>query len=251
MAGNKGFDIVLVRKSGPVQTMNIGSWLFHLLVILLVLILSALGAASYFIYMQQETINNMAEDVNLIALKTERLEFLVQEQETRELLSQQEAMDREAEEAAKAQKKPEEKKEAAAEEAEKKAELAVAEPKVSDTVAIRNVSQQLRGGQLFVTFDVTNINERGGTAEGYVSVVLKGQRKDKPWIEAWPPMRLTPLGRPVNYRRGTPFAVQRFRRIKAKFSVGDKAMQKLEFIVYDREGNLLLVQDMDVTVGES
>ena len=54
-------------------------------------------------------------------------------------------------------------------------------------------------------------------------------------------MRLSPLGRPINYRRGTPFSVQYHRPLKAMFPLGDKKLDQLEFLVYSREGNLILV----------
>jgi hypothetical protein len=114
-------------------------------------------------------------------------------------------------------------------------------------VGIANVKLSTQGRELVAVFDVTNELDPDDPAMGYVTVVARAQRKGKPWIEAWPPQRLTPLGRPLNYRRGTPFSVQRFRRLKAKFTKGDKDFQKLEFLVYSREGDLLLVYDMDLT----
>jgi hypothetical protein len=122
------------------------------------------------------------------------------------------------------------------------------EPDSSDWVAIRNVRQRKSGGRLTIRFQVANKKEGQGQAEGYVTVVLRGIRKGSPWLEAWPPTRLSPLGRPENYKRGKPFAVKRYRTLKARFAVADKYLEQLEFVIYDRQGNLVMMRKVDITI---
>ena len=265
--GEKDMDIVLVRKSGPVQSMKFKPWWMYFLFLVLVLMLAGLGAGSYLLYYQQQALKAIAEDTRLLMLRAERLEALVQEQETRALLAQQSE-----EEAAPVpgaasppRKSPagEGKKAAAAPSAKpaaeskpkpqtqpqtKPAQAAIPpEPTSSDLVGVKLVKVRRQGSELKVIFDVTNRRDPANPAVGYVTVVLRAQRAGRPWIEAWPPMRLTPLGRPINYRRGTPFSVQRYRRLRANFAIGDKVFERLEFLVYSREGELLLVSRRDLT----
>jgi hypothetical protein len=233
--------------------MKFKSWWIYFLFLVLILMLAGLGAGSYLLYRQQSALQVISEDTRLLMLRAERLEALVQEQETRALLAQQAEEERQAAHQPARQKPPagaEEEAEAPAdnpapEEEEERSSLPP-EPSESDRVGIANVKLSSGGRELVVVFDVTNQLEPDDPAMGYVTVVARAQRGAKPWIEAWPPQRLTPLGRPLNYRRGTPFSVQRFRRLKAKFAKGDKEFQKLEFLVYSREGDLLLVHQMDL-----
>jgi hypothetical protein len=251
--GEGGFDVVLVRKSGPVQNVKFRSWWIYFLFLILLVMVAGLGAGAYLLYGQQKVLVNLSEDTRLLMLRTERLESLVQEQETRDLLAQQaEDERREAEAAAKAKAKPATKpaEEAKAKEPEEAKPILPPEPKVSEHVKISNVKVAKRGGDLSVVFDVANQHDPNDPAMGYVTVVARAHRAGKPWVEAWPPMRLTPLGRPLNYRRGTPFSVQRYRRLRASFAKGDKQFERLEFLVYSREGQLVLVYNEDLTAKE-
>jgi hypothetical protein len=249
--GEGGFDVVLVRKSGPVQTMKFRSWWLYFLFLALLLMVAGLGAGAYLLYTQQQAMLEISEDTRLLMLRAERLESLSQEQETRALLAQQaEDERRAAEAAAKARISP---REAAAERA--KAEQAAKpvlppEPKSSEHIKIANVNFMKRGGEVNIVFDVTNQRDPSDPAMGYVTVVARAQRAGKPWIEAWPPMRLSPLGRPLNYRRGTPFSVQRYRRLKASFAQGDKKFERVEFLIYSREGQLIMVHDVKLAPKE-
>ncbi len=248
--GEGGFDVVLVRKSGPVQNVKFRSWWLYFLFLVMLTMVAGLGAGAYLLYGQQQVLVSLSEDTRLLMLRAERLESLVQEQETRALLAHQaEEERREAEAAAKAKTTP---KAAAAAEAAKAEEAAAAkptlppEPKVAEHVKISNVKVKGRGGDLSVVFDVANQHDPSDPAMGYVTVVARAQRAGKPWIEAWPPMRLSPLGRPLNYRRGTPFSVQRYRRLRASFAKGDKNFERLEFLVYSRDGQLVMVHDEEL-----
>lgn len=245
--GEGGFDVVLVRKSGPVQNVKFRSWWLYFLFLVLLVMVAGLGAGAYLLYSQQRVLLNLSEDTRLLMLRAERLESLVQEQETRALLAQQaEEERRAAQAAAKAKALPKAVVAAEAAKAEEAKPVLPPEPKVSEHVKISNVKVGGRGGDLSVVFDVANQHDPNDPAMGYVTVVARAQRADKPWIEAWPPMRLSPLGRPLNYRRGTPFSVQRYRRLRASFAKGDKQFERLEFLVYSREGQLVLVHDQEL-----
>ena len=62
---------------------------------------------------------------------------------------------------------------------------------------IQKISTKQSGRELLVFFNVVNAKEDSrAPIEGYVAVILRGERKGAPWLEAWPPTHLTPLGRP-------------------------------------------------------
>lgn len=245
---------MLVRKTGPVRSLSMSSGWLYLLVLVLLIMVGGLGGSSYLLYRQQLQMAEIADDTRLLMLRAERLESLVQEQETRDILSQQASEDRAAAPPAKGKGK------AAAspanqEDAAKEAEAGEApaqgapsdEPQTSDRLSIKNVEQRLEGGELVVSFDLINEREPRDPAMGYIALVVRGQRQGKAWFEAWPPMRLNSQGRPQNYHRGTPFSVQRYRRVLARVaSLDDKKFESLEFVVYSRQGNLVMVQALPV-----
>lgn len=267
----RGVDIVLVRRSGPVQTMTFRAWWLHFLWLIIFLMVAALVVGGYVLFRQHQTILALAEDTHLVMLRTERLESLADEQETREILALQAAEQKayaeknrqkkparpkpavrgktnpdqvkstEAKPKENAVRQPEETNKPTPPSTEAASSLAP-DPYTSDRVAIRDVIMTVTNSNLLVRFKVANARDPSDKAIGYVAVLVHGMRYGKPLIEAWPPMRLSPLGRPINYRRGTPFSVQYHRPLKAVFFLGDKELDQLEFLVYSREGNLLLLQ---------
>lgn len=241
----------MVRKSGPVQTARFGSWLIGLLAMLLIIIMLALVGAGYLFLQQSKVLAEFGEHMNLLMLRAERLEYLVQEQETRELIALEQSQAKvEAENAAKP-KTPVmaslETGETPLIPVETPTSAPEDNPKNSKIVSINGIDQRIVGSELLVNYDVTNEQGEGNRAEGYVSLILHCTKDGKSRLEASPPMRLDAKGRPVSYRRGMPFAVHRFRRIAARFDVEGKIPQRLEFVVYSRRGQLLLVHDQSVT----
>lgn len=228
----EGFEIVVIRKSGPTHSMKVQGWWISLILVVLFLIGAAMGTGAYILFRQHQAIAEMAEDTHQLMFRTERLEALVQDQETRELLISQQN-----EPVARANAQP-----ATAEPAENPRPD---EPATSTVLSIRNVTQIVESDNMSISFDI--VNEQGAEpAVGYITVIAHGARQGKPWIEAWPPMRLNEEGRPEQYRRGTPFSVQRFRTVRARMALADKTFERLEFVFYSRQGDLLLVSSFPV-----
>lgn len=234
--------------------MKFSSWWIYFLFAVLLVMLAGLCTGSYLLYRQHQALTELTEDSRLMVLRTERLEALVQEQETMAVLSQQ-AVEEKAAALVEARLKAAGKKsngdrgkkttpakvEAAPAVKTPPEQMLPSEPKSSDRVDLRNIKLRRRGSEMDISFDIANKGEPAKPMTGYVVVVARAQRNGKPWIEAWPPMRLSPMGRPRNFRRGTPFSVQRYRRLKAKLALGDKKFQRLEFLVYSQKGELILV----------
>lgn len=275
--GAKGFDIVLVRKSGPVEKMTIRSWFITGFVFIMLALLGGLGVTGYMLYTQKQTLQTLNKQTRRLAMRSDRLEGMLREQETRIILTQQAVkainprdMDaappppKPAPPEAKPQSKPEHpskpRQDAKLEEPEppkpqakpveeppKKPEGTLpAEPVQSEHVALRRVVQSMIGGHLVIGFDLVNLKQPENPVSGYAMVVVRGKRMSKPWIESWPPMKLTPLGRAVNFRRGTPFSAQRFRRLRARFVLGDKKLSRLEILIYNRQGEVMLVTNESI-----
>ena len=254
----RGFDVLLVRKSGPVRSLSMSSGWLYLVVLVLLVMVAGVGGSSYLLYRQQLQLAELSDDSRLLMLRAERLESLVQEQETRDILSQQAADDRAAAlPAGKGKTKAPAPPSLSQDEPDKEADTGESpapseEPQTSDRLSIKNIEQRLEGGELVVSFDLNNEREPRNPAMGYMTLVVKGQRQGKPWFEAWPPMRLNANGRPQNYHRGTPFSVQRYRRVLARVAtVEDKKLDSLEFVIYSRQGNLLLVKSLPVALSKS
>lgn len=255
----RGFDVVVVRRCGPVTSFSMrGGWIY-LLVILLMLLTAGMAGGGYLLWQQQRLVTDMAEETRMLSLRAERLEALAQEQETREILAQQAAEERPAGPDKGRAKAPPPASPAAADagstggESIRAAETAAPEePSKSDYITISNIEQKIEGGDLVVSFDLVNEREGKDPVSGYISLVAHGQRNGKPWIEAWPPQRLTPQGRPQNFRRGTPFSVQRYRHVRARVAaVNDKEFQNLEFVIHSRQGELALVHTETLNMNSS
>ena len=292
--GRDNMELVLVRKNGPIQSMKFRVWWIYFLFMILAALFMGLGATTYLLYRQHKAIRILAEDSQLMLLRTERLESLVQDQEIKQILAQQKAEQELAptasEKSAKASAKPEEPEKKAAqakakdkseekakeepdpaaksaksseiqlpaspatEKPETKPALAekaqspapLNEPTSSDVVGIKDISIDKKDGKLYLRYKVANAKAPEGKAVGYTTVIARGERAGKPWIEASPPMRLSPLGRPLNYKRGVPFSVQYHRPIKATFVLNDKKLDRLEFLVHSRDGQVLLLKTKDL-----
>lgn len=257
-----GIDLVVVRKSGPVQSMSIKTWWIYLVLGAVLFMLPLVGVGAWVVYRQSGALNDLLDETRLLQLRAERLESLVQEQETRDILTQQTmeektGLDRARGKSGAASSSDQ----AMAEEARrevsaldrKAAEAALAgEPTSSGRLSIRNIEQKIESGDLVVSFEMINERDFGDPAMGYITVVARGARQGKPWIEAWPPMRLSTLGRPQNYRRGTPFSVQRYRKVKARVAaLADKKFERLEFVIYNRQGDLIMVHNEVVAISPS
>ncbi len=265
-------EVVLVKKAGPVRVMQFRSWWVYFILLALLVTILGVGGGSYLLHRQQRALMELAEDTHLAMLRLERLESLLQEQENLDILAQQEAEARATLPPAAPEKKPAAKPEAASapkaadnaarqagsEAADSDPKLAdpagkgaaaSTEPTASDLLAVRDIEARAQSGELVVRFRLTNERSPSDKAMGYVTVVARGERAGKPWIEASPPMRLTPLGRPLNFRRGTPFSVQYHRSVKATFPIDDKKLQRVEIVIHSREGELILAQGVEVASG--
>jgi Tfp pilus assembly protein PilE len=235
------FEILVVRKSGPVQNMTIKKWWISFVLIVVLLIAAVLAVGSYMFYRQYVLVKKILDDNSLLALRTERLEGLMLEQETREILLRQQAQNSGRSSAQQVDLLPSPSEETHA---------ATDEPTTSSVLDVRNMEQWVEQGDLRISFDIINEDD-SEPVTGYIAVVAHGSREGNPsWVEAWPPMRLNSSGRPEQYRRGTPFSLQYFRTIHARLPIADKTFSQLDLLLYSRQGELILVKSYPVIMPE-
>lgn len=251
-------DVLLVRKDAPVQTMRLGPWLLYFFMLLMILILAALAGGGYLLYQQNLAMGEMVTDNRRLRLAAQNLETIVRDLQDRAFVAR---MPNEGPPPppppppARAQTPPLRPqaapvKPAAAEAPAKESDSATTSPSAQALepwptsaawVDVRNIKRKKTGRELLVYFDVTNKKDSKHPAVGYVTVLLRSQRQGSPWVEAWPPARLTPLGRPENPKKGATFSVQRRRNLRARFALVDKDVEAIEFLVYDNQGELALL----------
>jgi hypothetical protein len=221
--------------------MTIRNWWIKFIFIVIFLLAAVLAAGSYVFYRQYLMVEEMLEDNKQISIRVERLEGLMWDQETRDvLLSQQQALANQTQASEITHPLiPEE-----------NTEVKPEEPTSSPLLSIRNMEQYVQQGDMRISFDVVN-EQDNEPAVGYIAVVAHGSREGNPWIEVWPPMRLNASGRPEQYRRGTPFSVQRFRTINARLPVANKVFERIELLLYSRQGELILVNSYPVLQSDS
>ena len=269
-------EIVLVQKAGPLRSLNFNTGWLYLVGVLICLLLAGLVVCGLLLYHQYE--KNQQHEAESQALKMHilRLEDQVQESEKRLLQSGADSL-RQASAAPKAEaEKPEEpagtsqkgqtksntspenqtsnadvkssqtgdsKADAAKSETDppQDSQILLAEPRKSEIISLRNIKRKKARNSMNIRFEVANSQGSDNPLVGYASVIARGHKSGKIWVESFPRMELTLLGRPVNYRRGIPFSIKRYRRIDAKFPTKGKKFDRLEIVVYSKEGKLLLV----------
>ena len=254
-------DILLVRKDAPVRTMRLGPWLLYLVLLLFCLTLAGLAGGGYLLYQQNRALQVLLKDNRRLNLVCQNLESMLRDLQDRAVLGSQPVIEAKpagqpkpppkpapAPQAAQPAPPPAETSQAPAAAPEKagvsaspQAQALEPWPTSCDWVQVLKIKTRRVGRELLVYFNVANKKGPRQPAVGYICVILRGQRKGAPWLEAWPPTRLTPLGRPENPKRTAAFEVRRYRRLRARFALVDKDVENLEFLVYDKDGELALV----------
>lgn len=255
-------DVLLVRKDAPVQTMRLGPWLLYIFIVLMTLTLAALGGGGYLLYQQNQALSEIVKDNKRLRLSAQNLETIVRGLQDRAFLANisgdgpppppkqkpvqpppapapvvkapQAAPEQTADNDAKAKENGEAS-------TPQEAQAVEPWPTSADWVDVRKVKLTKSGRDLLVYFDIANKRDYKHPAQGYATVLLRSERKGAPWVEAWPPTRLTPLGRPEDPKKGAHFAVQRFKRFRARFVLVDKDVEAVEFLIFNEQGELSLL----------
>lgn len=114
-------------------------------------------------------------------------------------------------------------------------------------VDIRDLEMRKEGDLLMVDFKLVNLDSGEKAVGGYVHTIANIE-VSAPLQQLSYPVEKLKEGMPVNYRRGQPFLIQRFRPMKARFDLTNTAQppSSIRFIVYDQSGKLMLEKAFEV-----
>ena len=117
-------------------------------------------------------------------------------------------------------------------------------PKVVD---INDLKVKRDRSELQVNFKIINTQPQEEPISGYVFVLasVKGSEKSEVWVY---PSVLLRNGKPVDYRLGHRFFIQRFKTVTGNYTL-NKVIDDpliLEILVYDRNGGLILKKVVEV-----
>jgi len=111
-------------------------------------------------------------------------------------------------------------------------------PKVVD---INDLTVKSDHSALQVNFKIVNTQPQEEPIGGYIFVLARLKGSEDPEVWVYPSAQLK-NGRPIDYRLGHRFFIQRFRTVTANYTL-NKAIDDqliLEILVYDRNGGLIL-----------
>ena len=265
-----GMEVVLVQKSGPVRSMCFKAWWIYFFAGLMIVFLGGLIGCGILLYQQYEKSAQLAKENHNLLVRLEKLEKPAKTANIRNAPIKQNKNpkaptpapnskpdhSKTQKDGAKAPAKTSQSKSVAAAaqsgqdgsasiggltpEDEPHDGILQAEPKKSSQIEIRKLTKKSSKGRLRIKCEVANLHKANDPAVGYATVIMRGKRAGKTWIESYPRMKLSLLGRPVNFRRGIPFSIKRYRTIEAKFQVKGKKFDRIEIVVYSKDGNLIL-----------
>lgn len=121
------------------------------------------------------------------------------------------------------------------------------EEKAEVLVDIRDLEIQKEETRLTLNFRLVNLDSGENAVGGYVHAIAKIEESDPPQSVSYPVEKLKE-GIPVNYRRGQPFLIQRFKPMKARFDLSNTTHppSSILFLVYDQSGKLMLDKAFEV-----
>jgi hypothetical protein len=110
-----------------------------------------------------------------------------------------------------------------------------------NAVEINDLTVKRNRSELQVDFKIINTQPQEEPIGGYIFVlaIVKGPEKSEVWVY---PNATLKNGRPIDYRLGQRFFIQRFKSITGNYTL-NKAIDDpiiLEVLVYDRNGGLIL-----------
>ena len=99
-----------------------------------------------------------------------------------------------------------------------------------------------------VRFNLANIKPGQNTIGGYIHIIATGKNNHSPSEWTYPKEKIQ-NGVPVNYRRGQPFLIQRFKPYRQRFNADSNSQlpTAIKILVYDQSGMLILEKGFEVT----
>lgn len=121
------------------------------------------------------------------------------------------------------------------------------ESPLPQVVDINDLTVKRDHSALHVDFKIVNAHPQEDPVGGYIFVLasLKDSEKSEAWVYPSVPLK---NGKPVEYRRGHRFFIQRFKKVTGNYTL-NRAIEDpliLEILVYDRDGGLILKRVVEV-----
>ena len=125
---------------------------------------------------------------------------------------------------------------------QKEAQPPVPGKPATQLVDVRGIAVRKEGSRMTVDFRLINLAPPEKAVGGYVHTLIKIEDSNPPRLMIFPKQKQLESGLPVNYRRGQPFLIHRFRPIKAGFDLTSipQPPSSIRVLVYGQSGKLLL-----------
>jgi hypothetical protein len=122
----------------------------------------------------------------------------------------------------------------------------VPEPSFPDLVDISRLTVTREYQTLMVTFQIVNTGEQI-PLRGHVFVLARVKGSDQDTVLVYPSCSLN-NGRPVDYRRGQRFVINRFKMVRSRYTFTNALSEPviLKILVYNEQGNLIFSKTVEV-----
>ncbi len=119
----------------------------------------------------------------------------------------------------------------------------------SDRITIDGLQVTSSNDSLLVSFRLVNTGEREQSASGYLIVLAEHDSGLLEHYGTFPDIDVLP-GNALSYSSGDSYSIRRFKQVRASISLGDRPSKynRLKVLVFDRQGALLLYQDLRLNV---
>lgn len=113
---------------------------------------------------------------------------------------------------------------------------------------IQDLVIRKEASRMSVDFRLVNLSPNDEAIGGYVHIIALNRETEPPQQLSYPYVDLK-NGMPVNYKRGQPFLIQRFKPMQARFNLTLISIPPsvIHILVYDHEGALLLNEEFEVS----
>ena len=113
-------------------------------------------------------------------------------------------------------------------------------------VDINGLVIKKKGLKLNIRFNIVNMRKDKRSVHGYVHIIAFDKNSDSPLFLAFPQIALKD-GIPVEFKRGQPFSIRRFKTIKGRylFNTETGPVSAIKILVYDKSGTLVFQKEYD------
>ncbi|MDY7036861.1 MAG: hypothetical protein SV375_11955 [Thermodesulfobacteriota bacterium] len=120
--------------------------------------------------------------------------------------------------------------------------------RLAHVVEIKNLKIQKASSRMTVKFKLVNMQSEGGPIAGYLHIIAMSKDANSPpeWI--YPKEKLQ-KNLPLNYRRGLPFLIHRFKPYRRKFNLDSNSElpTAIKVLVYNQAGIIILEKEIEVS----